>query len=61
MQAFAEITEAWTRPTVYSTLSEAEKAEIDAALDKLDRGEGIPGERVFAELRARIAAAKAKA
>jgi hypothetical protein len=45
-------------PSVYSTLSPDEKAAIDPALDRLDRGEGIPGEDVFARLDARIAAAK---
>jgi hypothetical protein len=32
---------------------------LDAALDRLDRGEGIPGEDVFDRLSARIASAKA--
>ncbi len=61
VETLADITKAWTEPTVYSTLTDMEKAEIDAALDELDRGEGIPGEQVFTELRQRIATAKAKA
>ncbi len=59
LQTMAELAKAWTRPTIYSTRTEAEKGQIDAALDELDRGEGIPGEQVFTELRQRIAAAKA--
>jgi antitoxin ParD1/3/4 len=31
------------------------RADIQLGLDELDRGEGIPGEQVFAELDARIA------
>ena len=30
------------------------RADIQLALDELDRGEGIPGEEVFAELDRRI-------
>ena len=55
----AELASAWTEPTVYSTLSDAEKAEIDAALDELDRGEGVPWDRVKADLDAKIKAAGA--
>lgn len=58
IQVLAEVAQASDRPTVYATLSDTEKAEIDAALDELDRGEGIPGKQVFAELRSRIAAVK---
>jgi predicted transcriptional regulator len=47
-------------PSAYSTLSPVEKAAIDAALDRLDRGEGLPNEKVFARLDARIAAAKTR-
>ena len=41
VEALAELAEAWSKPTVYSTLPDAEKAAIDAALDRLDRGEGL--------------------
>ena len=41
VEALAELAEAWSKPTVYSTLPDAEKAAIDAALDRLDRGEGV--------------------
>ena len=60
IEVLAEVASAWDKPTVYSTLDDAEKADIDAALDELDRGEGIPGTQVFSEMRQRIAAAKAR-
>lgn len=59
IETLAEMAQAWTKPTVYSTLSDAEKAEIDAALDELDRGEGLPWDSVKADLEAKIDAAKA--
>ena len=59
IEVLAEVACAWDKPTVYSTLNDAERAELDAAVDEFDRGEGIPGELVFSELRQRIAAAKA--
>ena len=61
VEVLAEIAEAWDSPTVFSTLSDAERSELDAAVDELDRGEDIPGEQVFAGLRQRIAAAKSGA
>lgn len=61
IEVIAEVAGAWDQPTVYSTLSDAEKAELDAAVDELDRGEGIPGAQVFSGLRKRIAAAKSGA
>jgi hypothetical protein len=60
LEGLAAFTSALVLPSVYSTLSPTEKAAIDAALDRLDRGEGIPGEEVFARLDARIAAAKTR-
>jgi hypothetical protein len=48
-------------PSVYSTLSEAERREIDEAIARLDRGESIDGPEAMARLRARIADAKARA
>jgi hypothetical protein len=61
LEGLAAFTSALVLPSVYSTLSPAERAAIDAALDRLDRGEGIPGEEVFARLDAHIAAAKTRA
>jgi hypothetical protein len=45
--------------TVYAALSDAEKSEIDAALDELDRGEGLPWNSVKRDLEARITARRA--
>lgn len=59
VEMLAEMAQAWTEPTVYSTLSDAEKAEIDAALDELDRGDGVPWETVKDDLDAKIKAAGA--
>ena len=60
LEGLAAFTMALVRSTVYSTLSPDEKALIEAALHRLDRGEGIPGEEAFARLDERIAAAKAR-
>ena len=46
----AEIVRSWARPSVYSTLSPAERAKLEGAVDSLDRGEGIALETVDAEL-----------
>jgi hypothetical protein len=61
LEGLAALTTALVQPSVYSALSTAEKVLLDAALDRLDRGEGVPGEEVFGRLDARIAAAKARA
>jgi hypothetical protein len=58
LEGLAAFTTALVQPSVYAGLSAADKAAIDAALDRLDRSEGIPGEEVFARLDARIAAAR---
>lgn len=42
---------------VYATLPESEKAEIDAALARLDAGEGVSYNEVKARLDAKIKAA----
>jgi hypothetical protein len=57
LEGLAAFTTALVQPSVHSTLSAADKVALDAALDRLDRGEGIPGEEVFARLDARIACA----
>jgi hypothetical protein len=61
LEGLAALTAALVGPSVYSTLSAGERAALDAALDRLDRGEGIPGEEAVARIDARIAAAKARA
>ena len=61
LEGLAAFTTTLVQPSVYSTLSSADKVALDAALDRLDRGEGIPGDEVFTRLDARIAAAKAPA
>ena len=61
IEVLAEVVITWNKSTVYSTLSDAGKADIDAGLDELDRGEGIPGEQMFSEMRQRISAAKSGA
>lgn len=55
----AEIARSWAGPTVYSTLVPDEQGKIDAALDRLDAGQGIPSEEVFAKLADRLKAAGA--
>ena len=50
VEVLAELAQAWTSPTVYSTLPVAEKAAIGAALDELDRGEGVSWDSVAADL-----------
>ncbi len=61
LEGLAAFTTALVHPTVYSTLPPEEKALIDAALDRLDLGESVPGEEAFARLDERIAVAKARA
>lgn len=61
LAGLAALTDSLVGPSVYSTLSPTGKAALDAALDRLDRGEGRPGEEVFDRLGARIAAARARA
>ena len=50
LAVMAELARSWTGPTVYSTLSSEERAKIDAALDRLDQGQGISAATVFGRL-----------
>jgi hypothetical protein len=59
LAGLAAFTATLVRHSIYSTLPPEEKALLGAALDRLDRGEGMPGEDVFHRLNARIASAKA--
>ena len=43
--------------TIYATLPAGEKAEIDAAIARLDAGEGVPYDEVKARLEAKLKAA----
>jgi hypothetical protein len=61
LEGLAAFTADLVRPSVYSRLPPAERAAIDAALDRLDKGEGVAGQEVFDRLDARLAAAKARA
>ncbi len=57
LAAIADMARAAAARPVYATLSDREKAEIEAALDRLDRGEGVPIENVRAKLDAKLRAA----
>jgi len=59
MAVLAELLQSWSEPLVYPNLPSAEKAKIEAALDRLDRGEGRPAEDVFAALQECLTAAGA--
>ncbi|MCI0552501.1 MAG: hypothetical protein L0287_16245, partial [Anaerolineae bacterium] len=61
VQVLAEIAQSLTHPTVFSTFTANEWDEINAALDEVDRGEAMSGERVFAELHQSIATARDRA
>ncbi len=59
LDALAELTKSWSEPSVYSQLPETEKRDIEAALDRLDAGEGVPWEDVKARLQAKLRSAGA--
>lgn len=59
LDALATLAEAWTQPTVYSSLPESETSKIEAALDELNRGEGLAWDDVRAGLDHRLKAAGA--
>ena len=57
LQDLAALATAWARPTAYSALSDTDRTAIDAALDALDRGEGVAWETVKDGLDAKLKAA----
>ena len=59
VSAVAEIVTSWKAPSVYASLPDFHKARIDAALDRLDHGNGISSEKVFSALAARLKTAGA--
>lgn len=59
LEALAEYTAYLAGPTVYSTLPKSEKDAIDAALDSLDAGKGVPWDVVSVALDQKLKAAGA--
>ena len=57
VEALAALAQAWSEPTAYSTLSDIEKADVESALDRLDRGLGIPWDEAKSRFRARLSVA----
>jgi hypothetical protein len=57
MDTLLAMLQAWTGPSVFDRLPPAERAHIDRALDRLDAGQLVPAETVFADLAARLKAA----
>ena len=55
--ALADVVRTWSQPTVFSGLSARDRADLDAAIDSLDRGEGIDLDVVDASLEAKLKAA----
>ena len=54
--AVREMIDYWAGPAIFDGLSDAHKARIDQALDRLDAGQGIPAEQVFASIADRLKA-----
>ena len=54
LETLAEIAESWTQPTVYSSLGDDERAEIEAGLNELDRGDGVAWPAVKSALDAKL-------
>ncbi len=57
LAALAEMLQTRSRASVFSSLAAADLAALDAALDSLDRGEGIDIDIVEAEYEAKLKAA----
>lgn len=58
LKVAAELFHTWSQPTVYDTLPEEEKQKIEAAIKRLDNGEGIPADQVFQDVRTRLEAVR---
>ncbi len=61
LEGLVALTSDILKASIFSTLPPAEKALLDAALDRLDQGQGMPGDEVFARLDAHISAARTRA
>ena len=57
LAALADMVQSWSKPTVFSTLTPAERADLDAAIDSLVRGEGVDLDIVDAAIDAKLKAA----
>lgn len=55
--ALVDVVRTWSQPTVFSGLSAADRADLDAAVDSLERGEGIDLDVVEAAIEAKLTAA----
>lgn len=50
----AEMIKSWSEPSVFVRLPVAERAKIDAALDRLDNGQTVAAEAVFDRIAAKL-------
>lgn len=59
LEMVASMLEDWPDPSIYERLPESEKEKIERALDRLDRGQSVPSDEVFALLESKIKTAGA--
>lgn len=57
VQLLADMVQSWSKPTVYSSLPDPDRAELDAAIDSVERGEAISWTSAQAELEKKLKAA----
>ena len=57
LAVLADMASTLAQSSVYATLDDADKAQIDAALDRLDAGQGVAWADVKSRLGARLKAA----
>ena len=57
LQVLADLARTWAQPTAFSSLSPAERAELDAAVDELDQGNVIGWDDLQVGLEAKLKAA----